>query len=75
MDEEWLSAANAAVDFASANAQNLPEGHPSAFEYSAEQAFRENDKVIVPLLGGVMIGLVTKPLVTPTSVFICGSCP
>jgi len=43
MDEEWLSAANAAVDFASANAQNLPEGHPSAFEYSAEQAFREND--------------------------------
>ena len=43
MDEEWLAAANAAVDFAADNAANLPEGHPSALEEVPEQALREND--------------------------------
>ena len=43
MDAEWLTAANAAIDFAAANAANLPEGHPSAIEEVPEQALREND--------------------------------
>jgi len=43
MDAEWLAAANAAIDFAAANAENLPEGHPSAIEEVPEQALREND--------------------------------
>lgn len=43
MDEEWLAAANRAVDYALDIQDNLPEGHPSRIEEVPEQALRGND--------------------------------
>ena len=42
MDEEWLAAANRAVDFALGMQDDLPEDHPSRLEEVPEQALREN---------------------------------
>ena len=43
MDEEWIAAANLAIDAALEMQASLPEGHPSRIEEVPEQALREND--------------------------------
>ena len=43
MDEEWIAAANRAIDATMEAQSTLPEGHPSAIEEVPEQALREND--------------------------------
>ena len=43
MDEEWLAAANRAIDAVLEMQDSLPEGHPSRIEEVPEQALREND--------------------------------
>jgi len=43
MDEEWLAAANRAVDAAMEMQDSLPAGHPTVIEDVPEQALREND--------------------------------
>tara|TARA_B100000809_G_scaffold215078_1_gene220158 strand:- start:1896 stop:3533 length:1638 start_codon:yes stop_codon:yes gene_type:complete len=56
MDEEWLAAANRAVDYTLEIQDSLPEGHPSRIEEVPEQALRENDwkwpEDTSPRLGG-----------------------
>ncbi len=43
MDEEWLTAANHAIDAAIEMQESLPPGHPTLIEDVPEQALREND--------------------------------
>jgi ectoine hydroxylase-related dioxygenase (phytanoyl-CoA dioxygenase family) len=43
MDEDWLAAANRAIDAALEAQPELPDGHPSRLEEVPEQALREND--------------------------------
>ena len=43
MDEEWLVAANRAIEATLEDQPNLPEGHLSAVEEVPEQCLREND--------------------------------
>ena len=45
MDEDWLAAANRAIEATLEDQPNLPEGHPAAIEEVPEQALRENDWV------------------------------
>jgi len=42
MDEEWLAAANSALDAALEMQESLPDGHPTRIEDVYEQAYREN---------------------------------
>jgi len=43
MDEEWLAAANRALDMVVEMQDSLPDGHPTKIEDVPEQALREND--------------------------------
>ncbi|MED5415171.1 MAG: phytanoyl-CoA dioxygenase family protein [Candidatus Latescibacterota bacterium] len=56
MDEEWLVAANRALDYVLENQDSFPEGHRSRIEEVPEQALRENDwkwpEDTSPRLGG-----------------------
>ena len=43
MDEEWLAAANRALDLVVEMQDSLPDGHPTKIEDVPEQALRENN--------------------------------
>jgi hypothetical protein len=61
MDEQWLAAANAAVEFALENQDSLPEGHPSRIEEVPEQALRENDWVWPENTSPRLFGEINRP--------------
>ena len=61
MDEEWLAAANRAVDFALEMQDELPEGHPTRIEKVPEQALRENDYTWPEVTSPRLYGEINRP--------------
>ena len=63
MDEEWLAAANSAIDVVLELQDDLPDGHPTRIEEVPEQALRENDWIWPEDTSPRLYGEINRPRV------------